>query len=496
MSEAQESVRIADEQEGLFAPTPLLDDIIDATQMKPEDDAYPLTRTGLKALIAELAATESVTERVSKSVVDHMIAELDRKISLQLDAVLHHPDFQAVESSWRSLKFLVDRTDFRENNKIEILNVTKDDLLEDFEDAPEVTKSALYRTIYTKEYGQFGGEPYGTIIGNYSFGPGPRDIKLLEYIASVAAMAHAPFIASASPAMFGVESYEALATIKDLKSIFEGPQYVKWRSLRESDDARYIGLTVPRFLLRLPYGKDTEPVKSFDYAENTALGNDHYLWGNVAFAFSANIADSFSKYRWCTNIIGPKGGGAVEGLPVHTFEEMGAIQNKISTEVLLAERREFELAEEGFIGLAMRKGSDNAAFFSANSIQKPKVFDNTAEGKAAETNYRLGTQIPYMFIINRLAHYLKVIQRENIGTWKERVDLQRELNQWVGQYVVDMENPLPTVRSRKPLKSATVTVEDVAGEPGWYKVGLEVRPHFKYSGASFTLSLVGKLEKT
>lgn len=496
MSEAQESVRVTDEQEGSFAATPLLDDIIDATQMKPEDDAYQLTMRGLKALISELASTDSVGERVSKAVVDHMLAELDRKISMQLDAVLHHPDFQAVESAWRSLKFLVDRTDFRENNKIEILNVTKDELLEDFEDAPEVTKSALYRTIYTKEYGQFGGEPYGTIVGNFSFGPGPRDMKLLEYIASVAAMAHAPFIASAAPSMFGVDSYESLATIKDLKSIFEGPQYVKWRSLREAEDARYIGLTVPRFLLRLPYGRDTEPVKSFDYTENTAMSNDHYLWGNVAFAFSANITDSFSKYRWCTNIIGPKGGGAVEGLPVHTFEEMGAIQNKISTEVLLSERREFELAEEGFIGLTMRKGSDNAAFFSANSIQKPRVFDNTAEGKEAETNFRLGTQLPYMFIINRLAHYLKVIQRENIGVWKERVDLQRELNQWVGQYVVDMENPLPMVRSRKPLKSATVTVEDVAGEPGWYKVGLEVRPHFKYSGASFTLSLVGKLEKS
>ena len=496
MSEAQENVPIADGMEQSFEATPLLDDIIEITQMKPEDDAYDLTMKGLKALISELAATESVGEKVSKAVVDQMIAELDRKISLQLDAILHHPDFQAVESAWRSLKFLVDRTDFRENNTVEILNVTKDELLEDFEDAPEVTKSALYRTIYTKEYGMFGGAPYGNIIGNYAFGPGSRDIKLLEYISSVAAMSHAPFITSTSPAMFGLDSFESLTSVKDLKSIFEGPQYAKWRALRESEDARYVGLTLPRFLLRLPYGKDTEPVKSFDYSENVAMANEHYLWGNVAFAFASNITDSFSKYRWCTNIIGPKGGGAVEGLPVHTFEEMGAIQNKISTEVLLSERREFELAEEGFIGLAMRKGSDNAAFFSANSIQKPRTFDNTPEGKEAETNFRLGTQLPYMFIINRLAHYLKVIQRENIGAWKERVDLQRELNKWVGQYVVDMENPLPSVRSRKPLRSASVTVEDVSGEPGWYKVGLQVRPHFKYSGASFTLSLVGKLEKS
>jgi type VI secretion system protein ImpC len=207
------------------------------------------------------------------------------------------------------------------------------------------------------------------------------------------------------------------------------------------------------------------------------------------------MADSYSKYRWCTNIIGPKGGGAVEDLPLHLFEDMGAIQNKIPTEVLISERREYELAEEGFIGLTMRKGSDNAAFFSANSIQKPRTFPNTAEGKEAETNYRLGTQLPYMFIVNRLAHYLKVIQRENIGTWKERTDLERELNEWIRQYVVDMDNPMPGVRSRQPLRKALVKVEDVPGEPGWYKVGLHVKPHFKYMGASFTLSLVGKMEK-
>lgn len=495
MSEAQETVQAADNQEQIFAPSPLLDDIIEFTQMKPEDDAYNLTRQGLQALIAQMASTNAVGEKVTKAVVDTMIAEIDQQISRQLDAILHHEEFQKVESLWRSLKFMVDRTDFRENNKIEILNVGKDELLEDFEDAPEVTKSGLYKLVYTKEYGQFGGEPYGAIVGNYAFGPGAKDVKLLGYLASVSSMAHAPFIGAVAPSMFGLDSFDGLASLKDLKSIFESPQYAKWRSLRESEDARYIGLTLPRFLLRLPYGKDTEPVKSFDYSENVSMSNDDYLWGNMAFAFASKMSESFAKYRWCSNIIGPKGGGAVEDLPLHLFEDMGAIQNKIPTEILLAERREFELAEEGFIGLTMRKGSDNAAFFSANSIQKPKSFPNTTEGKEAETNYRLGTQLPYMFIINRLAHYLKVIQRENIGTWKERIDLQRELNEWIRQYVVDMDNPLPGVRSRRPLRQATVSVDEVPGEPGWYKVGLKVKPHFKYMGASFTLSLVGKLEK-
>lgn len=494
MSDAQGSV-VAPETDDAFEGSSLLEDIIESTHIKPDDDAYALTMQGLHALISKIASPEAGIEKVTKSVVDDMIAELDRKISLQLDEIIHHEEFQKVESLWRSLKFLVDRTDFRENNKLEILNVTKEELLDDFQDAPEVTKSGLYKLVYSKEYGQFGGEPYAIMIGNYEFGSTSKDIKLLGYLASVASMAHAPFIGAVAPSMFGLDSFAGMDQLKDLNSIFDGPQYAKWKALRESEDARYIGLLLPRFLLRLPYGRDTEPVKSFDYCEDVSQDNESYLWGNVAFAFASKIADSFANYRWCTNIIGPKGGGAVEDLPLHFFEDMGAIQNKIPTEVLLSERREFELAEEGFIGLAMRKGSDNAAFFSANSIQKPKTFPNTAEGKIDETNYRLGTQLPYMLVVNRLAHYLKVIQRENIGVWKERVDLQRELNDWIRQYVVDMDNPMPGVRSRRPLRKAQITVDDVPGEPGWYKVGLKVCPHFKYMGASFTLSLVGKLEK-
>ncbi|WP_300667616.1 type VI secretion system contractile sheath large subunit [Desulfoluna sp.] len=494
MSEVQESVNTADAGD-VCEGSSLLEEIIESTHIKPEDDAYDLTMQGLHALISKIASSEAGIEKVTKSVVDDMIAELDRQISVQLDEIIHHVEFQKLESLWRSLKFLVDRTDFRENNKLEILNVSKEELLEDFVDAPEVTKSGLYKRVYTEEYGQFGGEPYASMIGNYEFGSSPQDIKLLGFLGSVASMAHAPFIGAVAPSMFGLESFSGMAQLKDLNSIFEGPQYAKWKALRESEDARYIGLVMPRFLLRLPYGRETDPVKSFDYREDVSTDNETYLWGNIAFAFASKFAESFARYRWCTNIIGPKGGGAVEDLPLHFFEDMGAIQNKIPTEVLLSERREFELAEEGFIGLAMRKGSDNAAFFSANSIQKPKKFPNTTEGKIEETNYRLGTQLPYMLVVNRLAHYLKVIQRENIGVWKERVDLQRELNDWIRQYVVDMDNPMPGVRSRRPLRKAQITVDDVPGEPGWYKVSLKVCPHFKYMGASFTLSLVGKLEK-
>ncbi|MBW1729698.1 MAG: type VI secretion system contractile sheath large subunit [Deltaproteobacteria bacterium] len=492
---AEEQERSVATEEKTLEEGSLLEEIVQATKLKPSDEAYSLAKRGVEALIAQLLEPGREVPKVSKAVVDEMIAEIDKKMSLQLDAILHHPEFQKLESAWRSLKFLVDRTDFRENIRIEVINVSKEDLLEDFEDSPEVVKSGLYKTVYTAEYGQFGGQPYAAMIGNYEFGPGPQDIKLLQYVASVAAMAHAPFIAAAGPQFFGLENFNGLPNLKDLKSIFESPQYAKWQSFRESEDARYVGLTLPRFLLRLPYGPDTQPVKAFNYQEDVSSNHEHYLWGNTAFAFASRLTDSFAKYRWCANIIGPMGGGAVEDLPLHQYEAMGAIQTKIPTEVLISERREFELAEEGFIALTMRKGSDNAAFFSANSCQKPKFFGISKEGKEAELNYKLGLQLPYMFIINRLAHYLKVIQRENIGTWKERVDLERELNNWIRQYVADMDNPQPGVRSRRPLRQAQVTVEDVEGEPGWYRVGLKVRPHFKYMGAFFTLSLVGKLDK-
>ncbi len=473
----------------------LLDDIVNATKLKPADEGYGIAKKGVEALLAQLIEPGRKIDKISNAVIDDFIAEIDKKLSSQLDAILHHPDVQKLESAWRSLKFLVDRTDFRENVRISILNATKDELLEDFEDSPEVPKSGLYKTVYTAEYGTFGGQPFSNIIANYDFGPGPQDMKLLQYVGAVAAMAHAPFIAAAGPQFFGVDSFNELPALKDLRSIFEGPQYTKWQSFRETEDARYVGLTLPRFLLRLPYGPDTQPIKEFNYSEDVSATHDHYLWGNTAFAFATRLTDSFAKYRWCTNIIGPMGGGTVEDLPLHQFESMGAVQTKIPTEVLISERREFELAEEGFMALTMRKGSDNACFFSANSAQKPKYFGISDEGKAAELNYKLGTQLPYMYVMNRLAHYLKVIQRENIGSWKERTDLERELNTWIRQYVADQDNPPASVRSRKPLRQAQVTVESVPGEPGWYKVGMKVRPHFKYMGAFFTLSLVGKLDK-
>ena len=473
----------------------LLDEILADAKIVPGQEGYDVAKKGIQAFITEMLAPSKQNERVDKAVVDAMVAEIDARLSAQVNAILHNEQFQKLESSWRGMKFLIDRVDFRENIRISMLNVSKEDLLADFEDSPEVPKSGLYKIVYSNEYGVFGGKPYGAMIGMYDFDAGPQDVALLQKLAAVAAMSHAPFLGNTSPAMFGEQSFLTLPNLKDLKSLFEGPQYARWHAFRESEDSRYVGLCMPRFLLRLPFGEKTVPVKAFNFNEDVIGNHDRYLWGHSSIAMATRIADSFAKYRWCPNIIGPQAGGSVENLPLHQYEAMGEIQTKIPTEILLTERREYELSEEGFIGLTFRKDSNNACFFSANSVQKPKFFGNSPEGKAAETNYRLGTQLPYMFIMCRLSHYLKVLQREQIGSWKERVDLQRELNTWIGQYVADMDDPAPGVRSRRPLRKAQILVEDVEGQPGWYRCALQVRPHFKYMGASFTLSLVGKLDK-
>ncbi|MBK4998178.1 type VI secretion system contractile sheath large subunit [Pseudomonas sp. S31] len=472
----------------------LLDQLMAETMLVPTQDGYHVAKQGVAAFIAEMLKNDDVDQTINKHRVDQMIAEVDRVLGKQMDAILHQPEFQELESAWRSLKLLVDRTDFRENIKLEVLHTSKEDLLDDFENAADITCSGLYKHVYTSGYGQFGGEPVAAMLGNYSFGPSSPDIKLLNYMASVGAMAHAPFLTAPAPEFFNLSSFEGLPDLKEIKDIFAGPRHAKWRAFRESEDARHVALVGPRFMLRSAYHPDEQPIQSFNYDENIDGRHTNYLWGNSAFLLGSCINDSFARYRWCPNIIGPQSGGAVEDLPVHLFESLGQLQAKIPTEVLISDRKEFELAEEGFIALTMRKDSDNAAFFSANSVQKPKTFPKTPEGLQAQTNYKLGTQLPYLFIVNRLAHYIKVLQREQIGSWKERQDLESELGKWIKQYVADQENPSADVRSRRPLRAAKIEVSDVAGDPGWYQVSLAVRPHFKYMGANFEISLVGRLD--
>lgn len=472
--------------------TGTLQELLDASQCATGEERARLC-TGLYALLTHVVASSS--QRVfSVQLLDMLLAEIDARLSEQVNEILHNEQFLQLESAWRGLKTLVDQVRGTHNIYVEYINVSKEDLLDDFEDAPLVTGSGLYRHVYTAEYGQFGGKPIGAMIGNYDFTPKPQDLRLLQYISSVSAMAHTPFIAAAGKAFFGIDSWDALPNLKDLRSIFEMPHYAAWHAFRASGDARYALLTLPRYLLRMPYDPDNAPARSFQFTEDTSV-SDRLCWGNTAFVFAGRLVESFARYGWCVNIIGPDGGGAVNHLATYHFASMGQIQSKIPTQVLISEKREFELAEEGFVALAMRKGADNAVFFSANTCQSPKSYAGSAGGQQTTLDFKLSTQLPYMMIMNRLAHYIKVIQRENIGKWKERGDLERELNKWLAQYVTEMDNPDAESRNKRPLRMAKIIVSDVPNDPGWYGVTILARPHFKYMGANFTLSLMGKLDK-
>ena len=476
----------------------LLTTLLAETRLGPADgDAYALVRRGARTLLDDLLRAAEPSPRVDRERVHALISDLDRRLSAQVNQLLHHPAVQRLESAWRGLKHLVDQVDFRENIRLEVVQTTKDELHRDAEDAPDPTQCGLYKHLYSRAFGVLGGKPYGVVCATFDVGPGAEDLQLLQRCAAVSAMAHVPFLANASPRMFGLASFTELARLKDLEAAFEGPQYARWSSFRDGEDARYVGLCAPRFLLRAPYGRrDSElAVKAFEFSEDVVDRHDRYLWGPASLALTARVAESFARYRWCPNIIGPQGGGSLHGLPLHQYEQGGERKTKLPCETAITDRQELQLANLGFIGLVLRQDSDNAAFFSANSAQRPGSFQRTPEGLAAQQSAQLGARLPYMFVITRLAHYLKVLQREQIGTWKGRADLERELSRWIRQYVADMPDPSPETRSRKPLRRAAISVEDVEGQVGWYRCSLQIEPFIQFEGVSFTLSLVGKLDK-
>ncbi|MHC8314054.1 type VI secretion system contractile sheath large subunit [Pseudomonas sp. LB3P31] len=431
-------------------------------------------------------------ERLDRTLLDGHIAALDAQLSRQLDAVMHHPDFQRTESTWRGVKSLIDQTDFRQNVRIELLDISKDHLVQDFEDAPEIAQSGLYGHTYTQEYDTPGGEPIAAAISNYEFDRSPQDIALLRNISKVSAAAHMPFIGAVGPAFFGKESMEEVAAIKDIGNYFDRAEYIKWKAFRDSDDARYIGLVMPRVLGRLPYGPDTIPVRSFNYIENTK-GPDHhkYLWTNASFAFAANMVKSFIANGWCVQIRGPQSGGAVTELPIHLYDLGTGNQVKIPSEVMIPETREFEFANLGFIPLSYYKNRDYACFFSANSAQKPALYD-TADATA---NSRINARLPYIFLLSRIAHYLKLIQRENIGTTKDRRVLEQELNRWISGLVTKMTDPGDDLQASHPLRDGKVTVEDIEDNPGFFRIKLYAVPHFQVEGMDVNLSLVSQMPK-
>ncbi|MDR1085534.1 MAG: type VI secretion system contractile sheath large subunit [Deltaproteobacteria bacterium] len=427
--------------------------------------------------------------------IDGLVAGLDSALGRQLDAILHHPDFLDVERTWRSLKYLVDRADSRENIEVYLLDAQKSEVCEDFSEAPEIIRSSMFRKIYSMEYGQFGGQPYGVIIGAYELSSQPEDLSLMRAMANLGALAHAPFVVSVAADFFGLKSWGELMAVQDLEAILSQPNYSAWQALRNQENSRYLALVMPGFLTRIPYNPRSRRWPGFNYDESTEAETS-YVWGYSSVLMGVLMAKSFAKYRWCTNVTGLDGGGLIEGLESWHYESMGRVQSRIPLEARIGERMEQTLANSGFISVSLRENPSQAAVYSAPTVLIPKSFrDDTGGGEEASFNYLVSTILPYMMIVNRLAHYIKVIQRENIGTWKDRQVIEKELNAWLNQYVTDMDSPSPELRGRRPLRQARVEVRDVPGVPGWRQMALYVRPHLTFMGASFTLSLVGRLDE-
>lgn len=468
-----------------------LNSFSDASRMADISLQERLT-AGIQVFLDLATRNNARIERIDKTLLDQYIAQIDQTIGSQLDVILHHPLFQQLESAWRGLQFLVDRCDFRCNNKLEILDCSKEDLLEDFEEAPEIIQTGLYRHVYVSEYDTPGGQPFSNIIANYEFDSSAQDITLLRETSKVSASAHCPFLASVGAKFFGKASVEEIAKINDLSTYMEKAEYTRWRSFRETEDSRYVGLLTPRFLLRLPYGQDTTPVRTFNYEENVSA-EDHrsYLFGNPVFAFAGNIAQSFAKHGWAVNIRGPEAGGKVANLPVHLHDSGKGLQIKMPTEMLISETRELEMADLGFIPLSYYKNSDFACFFSANSVQKPAEYADTK----ANANSMINSRLPYIFLVSRLAHYLKVLQRENIGSSKSRQKLENELNAWIQTLVTKMKDPEPELIATHPLRDGEVTVREIPENPGYYSVDLFVRPHFQIEGVDVQLKLVAQMPR-
>ena len=464
-------------------------------EFKPRSDE---ARSAVEAAVLTLAQqalanTQIIGKDVTRS-IQAMIAAIDAKLTEQINLIIHNEDYQKLESAWRGLHYMVNNTETDENLKIRVMDISKKDLhktLKKFK-GTAWDQSPLFKKVYEQEYGQFGGEPFGAIVGDYHFDQSPPDVELLGEMAKIAASAHAPFITGASPNLMQMESWQELANPRDLTKIFSTPEYAAWRSLRESDDSKYIGLCMPRFLARTPYGAKTNPIDDFDFEEDTA-GADHsrYAWANAAYAMATNINRSYKMYGWGSRIRGIESGGAVENLPLHTFpSDDGGVDQKCPTEIAISDRREAELSKAGLLSLIHRKNSDFAAFIGAQSLNKPAEYDDPD----ATANANLAARLPYLFACNRFAHYLKCIVRDKVGSFKERADMERWLNKWIMNYVDgDPANSSEETKARRPLAAAEVVGEEVEGNPGYYTSKFFLRPHYQLEGLTVSLRLVSKL---
>ncbi len=464
-------------------------------EFRPKSDrTKEAVETAVQTLAEYVLADSTVVSSDTVNSIEAIIAEIDRKLTEQVNLILHHEDFQKLEGAWRGLHYMVNNTESDEMLKIRVFNISKKDLhktLKKFK-GTAWDQSPIFKKVYEEEYGQFGGEPYGCLVGDYHFDHSPPDVELLNEMSQVCAASHSPFITGAAPSLMQMDSWQELTNPRDLTKIFQTAEYASWRSLRESEDSRYIGLAMPRFLARLPYGAKTDPVEEFDFEED-AEGADHqkYTWANSAYAMATNINKSFKLYGWCSRIRGIESGGSVEGLPTHTFpSDDGGVDMKCPTEIAISDRREAELAKNGFMPLIHKKNSDFAAFIGAQSLQNPAEYDDPD----ATANANLAARLPYLFATCRFAHYLKCIVRDKIGSFKERADMQTWLNNWILNYVDgDPANSSEETKARKPLAAAEVVVEEVEGNPGYYTSRFYLRPHYQLEGLTVSLRLVSKL---
>jgi type VI secretion system protein ImpC len=488
MADAQRSAKAAQEQ---VLEGSLLDQIVSEGRIAKDDSMKERGKELVKEFIAQVLEGSMTVSRDVESMINARIAQIDHLLSIQLNEILHHPQFQKLEGTWRGVKYLLNQSETSDKLKIKLFNANKRELLRDLQRAPEFDQSALFKKVYEEEYGMFGGAPFAALIGDYEFGRGPEDIELLERVSQVAASAHAPFLSAATPDLFNLDSFTQLDAPRDLAKIFDTTEYAKWKSFRQSEDSRYVGLCVPHVLVRQPYGKDGVQIDGFSYEEGVD-GTDHskYLWGNAAYALGARLTNAFALHGWCAAIRGVEGGGLVEGLPVHNFyTDEGDVALKCPTEVPITDRREKELADLGFIPLVHCKGTDYAAFFSVQSCQKAKMYDKDA----ANANARLSTQLPYIFAVSRFAHYLKSMMRDKIGSFMSRTDCEKWLNQWILQYVLPDDSASPHYKAQKPLREAAIQVTEVPGKPGAYRAVAFLRPHFQLDELSVSLRLVADL---
>jgi len=463
-------------------------------EFKPKTDhAREAIGSAVRTLAEQALSETTLVSDDSVTTIEAIIAEIDKKLSEQINMIMHQEDFKALEGSWRGLHHLVNNTETDETLKIRVLNLSKKDLAKTIKKYKGTAwdQSPLFKKLYEEEYGSPGGEPYGCLVGDYYFDHSPPDVEILNGVAQISAAAHSPFISAAAPTLMNMDSWQELSNPRDLTKIFQTADYAPWRSLRDSDDSRYVALTMPRFLGRIPYGAKTNPCEEFDFEEDTG-GGDHskYLWVNASYAMATNINRSFKEFGWCARIRGVESGGMVEGLPCHTFPtDDGGVDMKCPTEIGITDRREAELAKNGLMPLSHWKNEDYACFIGAQSLQKPTEFDDPD----ATANAKLAARLPYLFATCRFAHFLKCIVRDKIGSFKERDDMANWLNKWITQYVTSDPNASEEVKAQYPLAAAEVVVDEVEGDPGYYSAKFFLRPHYQLEGLSVSLRLVSKL---